>query len=108
MKLSGNHTHRGMEENKTSRVRETSGGNSNWMNSALERERQSCEWQKDNGQFVPDARKWLRNKRWEDEVEAPHESPTAPLERDADGLTPRDKFKAQLERKQGHGRKQVG
>ena len=26
------------------------------------------QWIKDNGQFIPHAATWLRNKRWEDEI----------------------------------------
>ncbi len=36
------------------------------------------------------------------------ERSTAPLQRDVDGFTPREKFKAQLEENQGNGAKQVG
>jgi hypothetical protein len=35
---------------------------------ALERRKESPEWQKDNGQFIPHAATWLNGKRWEDVV----------------------------------------
>lgn len=34
--------------------------------SALERQKQSVQWQKDNGQFIPYPATWLNGKRWED------------------------------------------
>ncbi|MBR6517098.1 MAG: phage replication initiation protein [Bacilli bacterium] len=34
----------------------------------LEKFKQTKEWQKDNGQFIPYPDTWLRNKRWEDEI----------------------------------------
>lgn len=41
------------------------------MLSALDRSRQSHQWQKDGGAFIPHASTWLNQKRWEDEVETP-------------------------------------
>lgn len=35
--------------------------------SALERQKQSAQWQKDNGQFIPYPATWLNGRRWEDE-----------------------------------------
>lgn len=35
---------------------------------ALERQKLSDQWQKDNGQFIPNPATWLNQKRWEDEV----------------------------------------
>lgn len=35
---------------------------------AIEQQKQSDQWMKDNGQFVPHPRTWLHQKRWEDEV----------------------------------------
>lgn len=35
--------------------------------SALEKQKQSSQWQKDNGQFIPYPATWLNGKRWEDE-----------------------------------------
>jgi len=34
----------------------------------LERWKSSSEWQKNGGEFIPDAKKWLRRQRWQDEV----------------------------------------
>lgn len=34
--------------------------------SALEEQKQSPQWQKDNGQFIPYPATWLNNRRWED------------------------------------------
>ena len=36
--------------------------------SALERQKKSPQWTKDNGQFIPHPATWLNGKRWEDEV----------------------------------------
>lgn len=36
---------------------------------ALEKQKQSKDWLKNNGQFIPYPRTWLNNKRWEDETE---------------------------------------
>lgn len=35
--------------------------------SALEEQKQSSQWQKDNGQFIPYPATWLNGRRWEDE-----------------------------------------
>ena len=35
---------------------------------ALERQKQSEQWQKDGGQFIPNPATWLNQKRWEDEI----------------------------------------
>lgn len=37
--------------------------------SAIENQKQSVNWMKSNGQFIPDASTWLNNERWDDEVE---------------------------------------
>ncbi len=34
--------------------------------SAIERQKQSADWQKDNGKFIPFPATWLRGRRWED------------------------------------------
>lgn len=34
--------------------------------SAIERQKQSTDWQKDNGKFIPFPATWLRGRRWED------------------------------------------
>jgi len=36
---------------------------------AVERQKQSEQWRKDNGQFIPNPTTWLNQGRWEDEVE---------------------------------------
>lgn len=38
------------------------------MLNALEEQKQSAEWQKDSGQFIPHPATWLNGKRWEDEI----------------------------------------
>jgi hypothetical protein len=35
---------------------------------AVERQKNSAAWQKDNGQYVPHAATWLRGRRWDDQV----------------------------------------
>lgn len=47
----------------------------------LERFKQTKEWQKDNGQFIPYPDTWLRNKRWEDEFETEKENEEAMIKR---------------------------
>lgn len=37
---------------------------------ALEKQKQSSQWQKDNGQFIPYPATWLNGRRWEDEQQA--------------------------------------
>lgn len=41
----------------------------------LEAQKKTWEWRKENGAFVPDARKWLHNRMWEDEI-----TPKKPVE----------------------------
>ncbi|GLQ45666.1 hypothetical protein GCM10007862_07170 [Dyella lipolytica] len=44
------------------------------MLAAVNRQRQSEQWQRDGGQFVPHAATWLNGRRWEDEIRlAPHQ-----------------------------------
>jgi len=40
---------------------------------SLEKHKAQDQWQKDDGKFVPHARTWLSQRRWEDEVEAGEE-----------------------------------
>ena len=35
---------------------------------AIEKQKESAQWSKDNGQFIPHPTTWLNGKRWEDEV----------------------------------------
>ena len=39
--------------------------------SALSRQKQTPQWTKDNGQYIPNASTWLNQRRWEDEVTGP-------------------------------------
>lgn len=39
--------------------------------SAVEAQKQSPQWTKDNGQYIPNPTTWLNQGRWEDEVEVP-------------------------------------
>ena len=41
---------------------------------AIENQKQSDEWQKDNGQFIPLPATWLRGGRWDDEIESPKDN----------------------------------
>lgn len=36
--------------------------------SAVERQRQTAQWQRDNGQYIPLASSWLNQERWTDEI----------------------------------------
>ena len=36
---------------------------------ALETQKKSDQWQRDNGAFIPHASTWLNQQRWEDELE---------------------------------------
>ena len=47
----------------------------------LERFKQTKDWKKDNGQFIPYPDTWLRNRRWEDEFETEAESEEAMIKR---------------------------
>jgi hypothetical protein len=38
---------------------------------ALDVQRRSAQWTKDGGEFIPHARTWLHQRRWQDEVSAP-------------------------------------
>lgn len=38
---------------------------------AIDRAKQSPDWQKDGGQFIPYPASWLNGRRWEDEVQGP-------------------------------------
>ena len=35
---------------------------------AIEKQKESAQWSKDNGQFIPHPTTWLNGRRWEDEV----------------------------------------
>lgn len=38
------------------------------MLDAIEEQKKSAEWQKDNGQYIPHPATWLNGRRWEDEI----------------------------------------
>ena len=38
------------------------------MLSAIEKQKNSAQWKKDNGQYIPNPATWLNQQRWEDEV----------------------------------------
>lgn len=38
------------------------------MLNAIEIAKQSMQWNKDNGQYIPNPATWLNQKRWEDEI----------------------------------------
>lgn len=57
--------------------------------SALKREKQSFQWRKDNGQFIPYPATWLNGRRWEDDLK--QSSQTSPKHEDFD---PNDPYKA--------------
>lgn len=38
---------------------------------AIEAQKQTDQWRKDNGQFIPHPATWLNQRRWEDEVQKP-------------------------------------
>ena len=40
------------------------------MLAAIERQKQSAQWTKDGGQFIPHPATWLNGRRWEDELPA--------------------------------------
>jgi hypothetical protein len=47
------------------------------MRTAIEAQRLSKRWTKDDGEFVPEFATWLRNERWRDEPRAPLSAPAA-------------------------------
>ena len=47
------------------------------MVQAVERQKQSEQWKKDNGRFIPNPATWLNQGRWEDEIPAPSQSAKA-------------------------------
>lgn len=48
------------------------------MIEAIEKQKQSTQWQESGGQYIPHPRTWLHNKRWEDEVtQTPAKAPSA-------------------------------
>lgn len=47
------------------------------MLAAIEQQKQSAQWQKNNGQFIPLPTTWLNQGRWDDEVQITHSEPVA-------------------------------
>jgi hypothetical protein len=45
---------------------------------AVERQRQSLQWQRDDGQYIPHPRTWLHQGRWQDDADAPAPIQLAP------------------------------
>jgi len=39
------------------------------MLAAIDRQKQSRAWRKDNGQFIPHPATWLNNRQWEDSIQ---------------------------------------
>ena len=58
------------------------------MLDAIERQKASSQWQRDDGQYIPYPATWLNKKRWEDEVE----HTTAPVRRQTGGTAPAQKY----------------
>ena len=50
---------------------------------AIEQQKKTAQWQKDNGQFIPHPATWLNGKRWEDQMETVTAAPQS-RELDAD------------------------
>lgn len=58
------------------------------MLDAIERQKASSQWQRDDGQYIPYPATWLNKKRWEDEVE----QTTAPVRKQTGGTAPAQKY----------------
>lgn len=43
------------------------------MSAALKWQKQSAQWTKDGGQYIPNPGKWLRQRLWEDEPDKPRD-----------------------------------
>ena len=50
--------------------------------SAIEEQKKSHQWQKDNGQFIPHPATWLNGKRWEDQITTEQPSQGRQLDED--------------------------
>jgi hypothetical protein len=48
------------------------------MLTAIETQRRTHQWQKENGQFIPNPSTWLNQSRWEDEPQGVETAPKAP------------------------------
>ena len=80
------------------------------MIAALERQKQSDQWTRDGGRFIPHPTTWLNGRRWEDEIEAPRppQNPTQGARKSEPEEKPRfgnfdvkDAFKKAMERTYG-------
>jgi hypothetical protein len=65
---------------------------------AVQQQKLTEQWSKANGKYIPGPAKWLRRKKWDDEVADPNtggaddsQTPPPPV-RDADGKTPRERI----------------
>lgn len=58
------------------------------MLDAIERQKASSQWQRDDGQYIPYPATWINKKRWEDEVE----QTTVPVRRQTGGTVPAQKY----------------
>lgn len=63
---------------------------------AIEQQKKTNQWQRENGRFIPYPTTWLNQERWDDEIDTPT---TIPLKRDASGRTPRERMLAEMESK---------
>ena len=54
------------------------------MVKAIEVQKKSEQWQRDNGQYIPHPSTWLNQRRWEDEMEVKQKN---------DGIKYYDKYK---------------
>jgi hypothetical protein len=57
----------------------------------VERRRDTFDWTKENRRYCPLPSSYINGQRWDDQIEST-EPTTAPLVRDKDGLTPRQRF----------------
>jgi hypothetical protein len=62
------------------------------MLQAIEQQKQTRQWQDDDGRYIPNPTRWLNEARWEDEGVGQGKPAPKPLERGPDGLTPLQKF----------------
>ena len=47
------------------------------ISTAIEQQKETTDWRKDNGKYVPYPASWLNGRRWEDEIAAPAEKRVA-------------------------------
>lgn len=71
---------------------------------AIDRAKRSEQWQKDDGQYIPNPATWLNQGRWDDEVDIVDTSPVwfrATLRKDLDGHKAGEKLEVSLEGEMG-------